>query len=156
MRGQDCYTYYNSSSSNYSAPSWVLIERVVNDTITPSGEEINGANRASEYGSTDVGTKRFEGELTYEYKDTSGGADTVYLAFRTAHFNNTVIDMLFLDGVYGTGSGYRSPMKVTSVPMRRDMDSVVEVTLQLKSTTWDDSGTLREPKGWAAGADASL
>jgi len=152
-RGQDCYTYYSSASTNYSSPSWVEITRVVNDTITPSGEEISGANRSSEYGSTDVGTKRFSGSLTYEYDD---GDDTVYLAFRTAWANNSVIDMLFLDGTNAAGSGYRAPMKCVEVPQRRDLDSVVEVTLELRSTTWDDSGTIREPTGWAAGSDVSL
>jgi len=153
MRGQDCKTFYNSDSSDYSSPTWVEVERVVSDTIEPTGEEITGANRSSEYGSTDVGTKRFSGTVTYEYDD---GDDTVYLAFRTAWANNSVVDMLFLDAAYSTGSGYRAPMKVTGKPVRRDLDSVVQVEISLASTVWDDSDTLREPTGWAAGSDASL
>lgn len=156
MRGQDCKTYYNSTSSNYSSPTWNEVGRVVNDTITDTSEDITGANRSSRWKSEDNGTMQLEGELTIEYADTDGGAEADYIAFRVAKHANSVLDMLFLDGAYATGSGYRAPMKVKSVELNRDLDSKVEISVSLKSTTWDDSGTLREPTGWSAGADDAL
>lgn len=151
MRGQDCKTYYSTAA--YSSPSWSEITRVVNDTITPTREEITGANRSSEAGSTDVGTLRLSGSLTYEY--AVGSTDTVYPALQDAFFSKTRLDMLFVDGAYATASGWRAPMHIVECPQRRDLDGVVEVTIELRSTVWNDSGTLRSAKRWRDGADVS-
>jgi len=154
MRGQDCKTFRNTAS--YASPTWVEVGRVVNDTITDTAEDITGANRSSRWKSEDNGTMQLEGSLTLEYEDSNGGANTDYLAFRVAKHANSVIDMLFLDGAYATGSGYRAPMKVKSVELNRDLDSKVEISVSLKSTTWKDGATLREPTGWTAGSDDAL
>lgn len=147
MRGRDCYTYYDSAD-NWTTPTWVEIKKIIDETVTPEQDTAAGGSRESKWEDADNVLARLNGEITYRYKKHPGSDDAIYTKFLNAFLNNTAVFMAFLDDQVTTSDaqGWKAPMKCTSIPQRRNLGDLVEVTLSLRSCLYDDSGTLREPE----------
>lgn len=151
MRGRDSKTYYDSAS-NWTTPTWVEMTRIINETITPEATMVAGGSRLEEYEDNEVVSRKFGLNATYRYKKASVGTDSVYAAMLTAFEAGNPIFMAFMDGaITTTGSkGWRAPIKLTQMPIKRDLGDLTEVTLQGVSCLYDDSGTIRKPTSYTA------
>lgn len=142
MRGRDAKTYYDSLS-NWASPSLTLISKVIDETITPEAEVIAGGSREYDHEDNVVTIHKFAFNLTYRYKKTSVGADAVYAALLVHFEAGTSFAMYFLDGAVDTGAkGWRSPVRLTQMPMKRDLGALSEVTIQGVGCLHDTGSTV--------------
>lgn len=151
MRGRDSKTYYDSAT-NWASPTWVEMTRVIDETLTPEATMVAGGSRLEEYEDNEVVGRKLTLNGTYRYKKASVGVDSVYAALLAAFESGAAIFMAFLDGAITTpgSKGWRAPIKLTQMPIKRDLGALTEVTLQGVSCLYDDSGTIRKPASYIA------
>lgn len=152
MRGRDAKTYYDLMT-NWAAPSLTELAKVIDETVTPTAEVVAGGSRESEHEDNEVTMHKFGFNLTYRYKKTSVGADAVYTALLGYFEAGTTFAMYFLDGAKQTGAkGWRSPVKLTEMPLKRDLGGMSEVTIQGVGCLYDNSGTILHRESYASAA----
>ena len=151
MRGRDCKAYYDSAM-DWTTPVWVEIVRVIDLTINDGSDVASGFSRYSEFEENEIVGQRYDGSFTYRYKQKPGAAtgDSVYLYLLAAKAANTTIRLAIVDGGIATSKtkGRSFPAKITDFSESQNQGDLVEVTVNFKSTIYDDSGTLREPAAW--------
>jgi len=145
MRGRDAKTYYDSDN-NWTTPTWVEITRIIDETITPAVNLATGGMRAEEYEDNQVASRKFEWNCTYRWLKRTEAADAVYGVLATAFAAGTPLYFLFVDG----GSteavrGWKTPILIDQMPQKRDLGSLVEITVHGVGCLYNDAGTIRKP-----------
>ncbi len=126
--GKETYLYYNSASN--ASPTWVEMERVRNVQVNrgAAATEVNfhGSSATRNHHAYEA----FNGSFEYVKKL---GTDTVFAALETARDDQTIIELLHLNGPEtggGTASvGWRAPVILTDFSETSNGGDSVVVTI---------------------------
>lgn len=143
--GADCRLYRNTGT--YDAPVWNQIELVKDLTQNLEKGDADVSNRGSGGWRVRVGTLK-DGNLEFDLVWQSGDAD--FEALRDAFLNNTLIDLVALDGPITTPGtqGLRAEMSVLSFTREEPLDGAVMASVNVAP-----GSVTRAPVWYIAGAE---
>lgn len=143
LAGKNCKLYYNSAT--HASPTWVLIDRAVDVSISPFAKgEANVNSRASKW-AKNIGTQIDAGiSFGYRYKT---GTDTVRDALIAAFLNGTPLEMAVMDGAIATTAnrGLRAFMEIMEFPLDQPLADGVIVNVVAKVTYAEESSAVVDP-----------
>jgi hypothetical protein len=135
--GKDCKTYYNTGT--HASPSWVLIGRISDETVTPGKSEIAVSGRDSPFDKTQGGQLTLDASFTYRAKK---GTDAIHAMLLDSLLNSTAVQFAFMDGIIATSGnrGWRAFFEVFSMAESRGLGDAVAYSIDLKHTDHQEGG----------------
>lgn len=128
--GKDCVAYYNTGT--FGTPTWVAQIQIVDVTTPIDNELAEGSRRAS------GGFRQWAATLTdlpINFKMIWNLGDAGFSALLLAAYSKTEVDMIFLDGVVGSGTHQGPRLSATFAKFERkeDLNGIAQADVQIKA-----------------------
>ena len=140
--GRECKLYYNSAT--HATPTWVLVGRAVDVSMTGSKGEADQSSRSSSYKKTGAGLKDMTIEFGYR---TKTGADTVWDIFTAMFFTDTTKQIFCANQLAATSGseGLRAFCQCFGITDEQAMEDGQLSTITLKPTYAEESSAEVDP-----------
>jgi len=120
------------NTGTFGSPTWDLVPNC-RDLTMPSPASANDASirgsRVKMYGAGQI-------DLSFQWQMVADAADTDYTVLRTAHFAQTAIDLMDLDGPIATSGslGIRAICQIFTFDQNEPLDGTVLTDVEAKPT----------------------
>lgn len=150
--GFDCKLYRNTGT--YGSPTWDLVPNVRDATVQMEFDEADSSIRGALAGAKLTSAALLS--LSIEFSMVWDTADTDMLAFRTAAFARTGVDLIALDqtttgGVSPYGQGPRAICQLFGLNRPEPINGIVTLDIVAKPC-YDDTSAANSGVAWFTGA----